>query len=256
MSLWFPEGVRSMWPVRRAGSAVLCLEDMNTDAIERQLDAFAPRTRLTCILAGEGVRYRIVPWSDSLSQPAQRQKLAEQCCIDAYGEVARSWTVRQHSVRHGAATLACAIDTAVLSRIESMAQARRLRLVSIQPLLMPAYKRVRHQIARGLHWFVLIESGWTTLLLMSPNEPLQVKRLPATDIDLPQALDREWFALGIEAARCPVYLVRAAAQPMATSAVVRHPMLSSWEIVDLTTSSHDRPGFTPAPSAPTQTSIA
>lgn len=250
MSRWWPDRLRGLWPAGRSAAVELRLVDTRPEAIEQQLDALAlsPNTRLTCIVAGEAVRYRIVPWRDALSQPAQRQLLAEQCFSDTGSDpgagAPRHWTVRQHTTRHGAATLAAAIDTSVLDHLTAQARSRRCTLASVQPELMHAYNQARHHIAPGLHGFVAIDADSTTLLLQSPQEPLLVKRMPAPPGDLAAMLEREWFALGLEAERCPVYLVR--------SNVVLTPSrqsdASAWAIVDLTPA--DVGVSTPAPTPP------
>jgi hypothetical protein len=219
---------------------LLRLTDTRPAAIDQQLAALAlpPGTRLNCIVAGEGVRYQIVPWRDELSRPAQRQLLAEQCFRDAYGDVARGWTVRQHATRYGAATLACAIDTALLDQLDAQSRARRLTLLSVQPALMHSYNLARHRMSPGLHWFAALDAVSTTLLLQSSTEPLLVKRMPSPVLDLAPTLDREWFALGMEAPRCPVYLVRSAraAMPLPLSPHLSLP-LSRWQVIDLTPAS-------------------
>lgn len=179
---------------------------------ERQLEERQLRrgTRLSCVLGGDTVRYAIVPWHEEMSSPALRQRLAEQGFRQTYGEVARDWTVCQHGERYAAATLACAVDTALLDRIDAAAQARGLVLGSVQPALTHAFNQARRAMADSLFWFVSIESLGTTVLLMSSMEPLQVKRLSAPAAELVCALDREWFALGLEAERCPVYILRGA----------------------------------------------
>lgn len=263
MSRWSPEplakrvpaSLRALWPSVRATAVELRLTDTRPEAIEQQLDALAlaPNTRLTCIVAGESVRYRIVPWRDALSQPAQRQLLAEQCFADTGADAgadagvgaARRWTVRQHATRHGAATLAAAIDTSVLDHLTAQAQARRCTLGSVQPALMHAYNQVRHHIAPGLHGFVVIDADSTTLLLQSPQEPLLVKRMPAPSEDLVSMLEREGFALGLEAERCPVYLVRSNVALMPS----RQSDASAWALVDLTPASPAESISAPAASA-------
>jgi hypothetical protein len=229
--------MRALWTGGRGPASELRLTGTQPADINLQLDALAPspNTRLTCIVAGEGVRYRIVPWRDELSRPPQRQLLAEQCFSEAYGEAARGWTVRNHATRYGSATLACAIDTALLDQLAAQSLARRLTLASVQPALMHAYNQARHSMSPGLHWFVLVDAVSTTLLLLSPTEPLLVKRIPSIALDLADTLDREWFALGMEPPRCAVYLVRSgggAPMPMAS----RSANAPSWSFVDLTPS--------------------
>ena len=208
---------------------------------EQNLEARALRrgTRLRCIVAGDAVRYAVVPWHAELSSPDQRQRLTEQCFRETYGEVARDWTVCQYTERYAAATLACAIDTSLLDRLDALAQARGLSLVSVQPSLMHAFNQSRHAIAQGLFWFVSVEPHWTTLLLMSAFEPLHVKRLPSAAAALGALLEREWFPLGIDAARCPAYVVRSAMvePPPAPSAAARDGAAASWQIIDLSPAS-------------------
>jgi len=229
VSRWFPEHV------------VLRLDDLQSQSIERDLDERALRagTRLTCVLAGEGVRYGLVPWNDELSSPSQRQLLAQQSFIEVHGEVARGWTIRQHTAGHGSASLACAIDTSLLDRLDALAQDRRLNLVSVQPSLVHAYNEARRRIVNpGLFWFAEVDARQATVLLMSPSEPLQVKRLPSAGADLTRWIEREWFALGIEAPRCPVYVLRAdAGVPPVAAPDPAHRAAgrsgADWQLVDL-----------------------
>ncbi len=227
MSRWFPEPTL-LW--LRPQKAQLSL-----DAFEGELDRMALRrgARLTCVVAGEGVRYRIVPWSDELSSPQQRQVFVRHCFTETFGEAAHDWTVRAHPTHHGAATLACAIDTTVLDRLGALAQARHLSLVSVQPSLTHAYNQLRRHIEASLFWFVWIDGPWTTLLLVSQREPLHVKRVPSGSGELAHLLDREWFLIGTEEPRCPVYVARgASAEPVPVRASAADAG-SSWQVVDL-----------------------
>ena len=178
-------------------------------ALEADLDGRQLRrgTQLECVVAGEGVRYRTVPWIDELAAPAQRQLLAEQSFREAYGDIALGWLVREHAPRFGCASLACALDASLIDRLAALAQSRGLKLASVQPSLMHAYNRVCDDIEPGWFWFVCIEGPWTTALLMNSGEPVHVRRVPTGDGDLVRLLDREWFTLGIEQPRCAVYVV-------------------------------------------------
>jgi hypothetical protein len=205
VSRWFPDRLLLRLVPRAGETAIECFE--------RELDAASPAkgTRVTCILGGEIVRWRIVPWSDALASAAQRQALAESCFADAYGEAAKGWSVRQQPGPYGNATLACAVDATLPDRLDAATRARGLRLVSIQPSLMHAHNGVRTRLEGELFWLVWNEGAWRTLLLMSRREPLQLKQVQRHAEPLSRCLDREWFALGMEVERCPVYLVQAAA---------------------------------------------
>ena len=253
MSRWFPEHVvlrigdapralPAAWPsapdgvdatLAGGGSAGQSKCDAALRAFEHDLDQRGLKrgTRITCVVAGDGVRYRVVPWNEELAGPAQRQLLAEHCFKEAYGDAARGWTVRQHTVRHGAASLACALDAALLDRLDAMAQARRLELVSVQPSLMHACNQAPPRLEPGPFWFVCIETLWTTALLMSPTEPLHVKPLPSAGLDLSLSLDCEGFALGLEGPRCPVHAVQAIGAP--ASPDTAGARASGWRSVDL-----------------------
>ena len=202
-------------------------------AFEHELDLRAPKrgSRITCIVAGDGVRYRVVPWSEDLAGPMHRQLLAEHCFREAYGDAARGWTVRQYTPRRGEASLACAIDTALLDGLDAAAQARRLKLISVQPSLMHACNQALPRRDPGPFWFVCIETRWATALLMSPTEPIHVKQLPSKGLDLSLSLDREGFTLGLESPRCIVHAVKSIGASAALHTASARA--SEWCIVDL-----------------------
>lgn len=246
MSLWRPETIELRVGDAPAGSyrpgAAQRIDALAAE-FEQALDTRGVRraARLRCVIGGDAARYAIVPWNDDLTAPAQRQRLAEQTLRETYGDVACEWKVCQHSERYGVATLACAVDQGLLDRLDASAQARGLAVVSVQPALMHAFNQVRRRIAQPRFWFVLIEPQATTLLLMGPVEPLHVKRLPATGMPLAGVLEREWFALGIDAERCPAYVVHTAAGERE----LHEAMVSSWRCIDVAL----------APDAPQRTPV-
>lgn len=201
---------------------------------EHGLDAQPLRrgTRLRCMLAGEAVRFAIVPWIEAMTSPDLRQRLAEQCFREIYGDAAADWRLSWHAGPYGSATLACAIDASLLDKLEAAAQARGLSVFSVQPSLMHAFNQSRRAIEPGAFWFVSFERHWTTMLLMSDREPLLVKRVPSASVALSGLLDREWFALGMEAPPCLVYIVRSAQVP-ATPTPWRGVASARWRFIDL-----------------------
>lgn len=208
MSRWFPDPL--VFRVGDVAAAESTWLDVALTALQRELDARALKrgTRVACVVTGDAARYRIVPWNHELARAPQRQMLAEHCFKEVYGEVAQGWVVRQHAARHGEATLACAIDAALLQQIDALACERHLKLVSVQPSLMQTFNASKHPSEAGPYWFVCMDALWATALLMSPTEPLHVKQLSCVSLDLAASLDREAFMLGLEGPRVPVHTAR------------------------------------------------
>ncbi len=243
MSRWFPERPVLWVRPHKSGPVLASFEQ------ELQRRALPRGTRLTCVVAGEGVRYRVVPWNDDFVSPAQRQVFSAHCFTEVYGEAARGWTVRQDSERHGLATLACALDTALLDSLVATVQAHELKLVSVQPAFTHVYNQVRRRLEVGLYWFVWVDGPWVTLLLMSAGEPLLVRSLAPSGQSLAGLLEREWFMLGVEEARCPVYVVRSASTPPVEA---RELSAHGWRLVELAPCLDGTPteGVSAASSAP------
>jgi len=120
-----------------------------------------------------------------------------------------------------------------LDRLGALVQARQLRLVSVQPSLMHAFNETPGRSESGPYWFVCLDALWATALLMSPGEPLQVKQLSTTRLDLALSLDREAFALGLDGPRPAVHAARfgfgtgASGSPFTAAAGWRHVDLHS-----------------------------
>ena len=217
-------------------------------SLNERFDQLAPRrgTRVACVIGGSAVRYRVVPWSDELSSPAERRTLAAHAFHEAYGDAARSWAVRETAVSYGRATLASAIDAVLLEAIETLCRERGLRLDSVQPSVMHAFNQHRLQIDAGLAWFVSIEASSITALLRSRHEALHVRQLASAKVDLAGLLDREWFALALDAPPCPAYVARTADAPVASGDDLTSPSANratasahTWRIIELPSGTRD-----------------
>ena len=208
MSRWFPETV---W-LTVGGKAAAA--EASLSGLEQELDRRGLRagTRVACVLAGGLVRYRVVPWNAEFAASTARAAFARHCFEETYGEAAQAWTIVLSQPRHGAAALACAVDTAALARIDGIAKARRLRIASVQPSLMHAFNRHRRRIGRtDAFWFVLAEPDSTTALWMAAGVARHVKVVAAPLPDLDRMLEREWLSLGMDAPLCPVFVAGDAA---------------------------------------------
>lgn len=180
-------------------------------------------TRIVAVVAGEAVRLRLVPWSDALTSPHERHVLSSQSFVEAYGEAARGWVVCERAVNFNRATVAAALDGALLEGLEALASKNRLHLVSVQPAFTRAFDARRRRLQADPAWFVWMERHVTTALLVSARAPVHLRRYAAPHADLATLLAREWFTLGRDDAPCPAYVDRAgnalAAEPMTQPAV-------------------------------------
>lgn len=221
MSPWWPERL-TLWLAPHKGQDVLA-------CFERELDALAPRrrTQVNCVLGGPLVRYRVVPWSDALASPHQRQVLAASSFHEAYGDASRGWQVLDRVARHGVAGLACAIDASWPQRLGEAATARGVTLARLQPSLTHAHNTLCRHFTADMFWFVWEEADVTTLVLWRRGEPLHLKVLPSAPAQLATLLDREWFLAAVDAPRCPVYLARRAGHHLLATRE------SGWAIVEL-----------------------
>lgn len=235
MSRWFREPLQlrlgGFEPDGVGADALATEPDRSSDRVavarrerlERHLVSFATRldtlapaagTRLACWLGGDVARHLIVPWQDSLTSAAQRTLLAQHCFREVFGAAAGEWTLRLAHADYGQPALASAVDGWVLERLDGLARERKLKLVSVRPLLMEAYNRALPQLREHRDvWFVLLEPPRTTLLLVRDGSPRAVKLVSARGADLGRVLEREWRSLGIEGPRCHVLLTRYGTDP-------------------------------------------
>lgn len=223
-------------------------------AFGARLDTLAPAsgTRLCCWLGGDIARHLIVPWQDSLSSAAQHTLLAQHCFREVFGAAATDWTVRLAPSSHGQPALASAVEAWVPERLDALARERRLKLVSVRPLLMDAHNAALTQLREHAQaWLVLLEPPRITLLLVRDGCPHAVKLVHARSADLGRLLEREWRSLGIDGPRCPVLLTRYGADTSNTASVLV-PQLAEfgWELTVLEGLADQGPSTSTRPAAP------
>lgn len=129
----------------------------------------AARLRLGFVLSNHFVRYQVVPWRRELVRPAEREALARHGFVRVYGERAAGWRIRLGDGPWGAATLACAVDEALLARIAAFAAGRGLRVESIEPHLVRAFNRFRRRLG-GPGALALLEPGRLCLAVFGRGE--------------------------------------------------------------------------------------
>jgi hypothetical protein len=120
---------------------------------------------LTVVLSSQFVRFRLVPWSDAIGTPDELEAYARVCFEEVYGAASGNWALRLSAEATGCPRLAAAIEQGLLERLQAIASAAELRLVSVQPYLMAAFNRLGGTLRGGDFVFVLAEPERSTLLV-------------------------------------------------------------------------------------------
>lgn len=132
------------------------------NALETLLSEPAWRGRdVVVILSAHYVRHVVIPAGRGMGD-SERQTLAAVIFHDTYGDLAKDWELRVSPAASGMPTLACGAPRPLLEALRTVC-AGRGRLHSIQPGLMPVFKRARHAIGKAAGCLALVEPGRITL---------------------------------------------------------------------------------------------
>ncbi|NMG46164.1 hypothetical protein GPA22_20805 [Aromatoleum toluvorans] len=170
------------------------------DALQGLLrEAGARRGEVTVVLSSHFAHFRLVPWSDAISSPAELDAFARIGFEDVYGAVAAGWALRISPEAAGRPRVAVAIDQALLERLHTIVEGAGLRLASVQPYLMAAYNRLQPSLARDDFVFAVAEPGRCSMLLARAGQWLSVRSSAAADNEHAVAalLERECELNGI-----------------------------------------------------------
>jgi len=116
---------------------------------------------IAVILSSHYVRHVVLPPSRGLGEE-ERRNLAGAVFHDTFGELARDWEIRVSPAASSMPTLACGLPRQLLTGLRSICEGRG-KLVSVQPSLMPVFKRARRLIGKGAGSLALVEQGRVTL---------------------------------------------------------------------------------------------
>ncbi len=225
MSRWWPERLRiglapdrvdlarlrlgpSRQPVREFG--VVCTPKTGEppwraalDAMDQSLLQFGRLGGTAAVvLSNHLVRYAVLPWQPELTRSSEIEQLARVRFEQTYGPAAAAWTIRTRDCGWGQAHVACAVDSALVGDLLQRLAAHRLRLASLQPLLMAAYNDQRRALG-GSSAFVIVESGRVCLSLLNQQRwhDIACRRAGA---DAAEVVEQELATLDSEAAELPL----------------------------------------------------
>jgi AcrR family transcriptional regulator len=157
------------------------------------------------VVSDHFVRYVIARWREDLRSPAERQAFIHHSFRETYGPAVEGWTLREDHGSHGRASLACAIDSALLEALRGIFRLARMRVASVQPLFMAAFNRHRRAMGADGAFFVY-ESGRLCGACFGGEEWLSISNVRVVGPDaLAAAIDRELVLHGLPA-EAPVHL--------------------------------------------------
>jgi hypothetical protein len=138
---------------------------------ERHLDTGAwSNAAARIVLADHWVRYAILPWSDSLSAPAERLAHARELLSGVFGVSMSEWTISLSVSPPGTSCLASAVPTVLLTALKDLSVRYGQKLITVQPQLIAAFNTWRHALpADKAAWFVTVEAGSLAALRMCPQ---------------------------------------------------------------------------------------
>jgi hypothetical protein len=182
--------------------------------------AMSVEASVTVVLSNHFMRYLVLPWQPALTRSSELAALARLRFEQIHGAVVADWTVQLGDAGYGTPLLACAVDTGLVSGVQSLMQQRGLRLTSMQGLLMAAFNRHRQVLAQAAATasaeqpaaLALIEPGRLCLALLAGGQWLSVstRRIGA---DAGPVIEQELAALQVDPAGLDVMLVANASRP-------------------------------------------
>nr|WP_256675788.1 hypothetical protein [Pseudomonas sp. R5(2019)] len=154
------------------------------DTLERLLAQHAPRRAELCVvLSSQYSRYGLVPWSEQIHSPAELLAYAQVCFEERYGVAGQDWRLTLSPEAAGHDRIAVALPQALLQRLDAIAEARGLKLVSVQPYLMAAYNRFGRKLDQNNFLFVVAEPSRSVLLMARAGRWVSVHSVGGNDSD-------------------------------------------------------------------------
>lgn len=199
---------------------------------------------VTVILSNHFAHYALVPQSGELDNDAEEMAFVRHCFARIYGRIADDWSFRLSDEPRGELRVAAAVDGSLLDAIREAVGPTRLRLRSIQPLLMAAFERCRRSLAGPTAWLVAAERGRLCVALLRGRRWQSIRTMRVGDdwiAELPVILDREAQLAGVREGDGEVWLFAPEHVGALPSAAGKRPVRPIRPTL--------RPGFSPAGDA-------
>jgi len=128
----------------------------------------ASRATASLVLSSRFVRFALLPWSEAAQGQAETQALASACFESQYEDM-RGWTLRVDEGFYGVPRLACAIETALLDRLQSVFEPRKIACRRIEPYFVTCWNRWHKEVQGSDALFAVAESGVMVVATMKDS---------------------------------------------------------------------------------------
>jgi hypothetical protein len=142
------------------------------------------RLDLSIVLSSCFTRFQVLPWMEEVQSEEERKAYAGIHFRQVYGVAAESWEIMVSEEPPGQASLACAVDRALLEALHALAVEKAWRLVSVQPAFALAWNHWRSRLDRQGGFFAVAEEGALCLASLSGGQwrTLRNRRLAGTSL--------------------------------------------------------------------------
>lgn len=140
--------------------------------------------QLTVILGNTRVRYAALPWVDDFMHREERLSYARIAMSKLFGNATENWEIRLSEADYGAPWLASGVDRGLLEQLDTLAQACRWRLLSVQPALMTVANEFRLRLAHGAIRLILMEKERAVIARIDDGcwQQVRTRRIQSQDV--------------------------------------------------------------------------
>lgn len=156
------------------------------------------------------VRFALMPFTEGVTDYAERLTVAGLLFESIYGEAAKQWKLTLDEAQYGEPCLIAAIDSGLAEAIDQVISSGRFRNASVQPYAASVLNAFGKQVEDGEGLFVVVDHGQAVLIDIREKKITGVRKVMlGVDQDgdgIINVLRREILISGLSAESARVYL--------------------------------------------------
>lgn len=173
-------------------------------------DSDLEKANVKILLSSSFIRFAMMPFSEDVSNYAERLAVVGLLFESIYGETAKQWKLTLDDEEFGEPCLAVAMDTALWDALNQMVASSPLRIVSIQPYVASVLNAFINQIHDGESLLVVVENGQAILIDIRNKKIVGVRKtmlsVDSDESEIVSLLQREMLISGLNEEIAKVYL--------------------------------------------------